>query len=192
MNVGVIVAMTRDGLMGRDGDMPWHFREDLQHFKATTVGQTIVMGRGCWDSIGRPLPKRTNVVLSRAWGAEAGADGVERDGMRVFGDLPSACAWIERERPDGDASAWMIGGAQIYEQVLAPVEGSVDARRADGRPVPTRLVVTWVPDLELREGDVMFPFDAAWIERHYDEVSSRPGATDGLTFVEYALRGAGG
>ena len=190
MNVGLIVAMTRDGLIGRDGDLPWRLPEDLKHFKRTTVGATIVMGRGCWDSIGRPLPKRTNVVLSRAWGADAGADGLERDGMRVFGDLPSACAWIEREQPDGEAFAWILGGGQVYEQVLAPLEGGVEALRASAGPVPARLIVTWVPSLALQDGDVLFPFDEAWIERHYDEVSSRAGETDGLTFVEYALRDA--
>ena len=74
MNWTLIVAMAQNGTIGRDGDLPWRLPADLAHFKRETTGKTILMGRVTWDSLGRPLPKRRNVVLSsrqldlpRAW-----------------------------------------------------------------------------------------------------------------------------
>ena len=72
MTVTLIAAVARNGVIGADGAIPWHLPEDFAHFKRTTLGHTLVMGRATYDSIGRPLPGRTTVVLSRdpSWSAD--------------------------------------------------------------------------------------------------------------------------
>lgn len=109
MNAGMklvgIVAMTADRVIGRDGGLPWHLPGDLAFFKRTTTGRSIVMGRATYDSIGRPLPKRRNIVVTRNpdWSAE----GVEAIGSPA--DLDSL--GLEGE-------VFVIGGAKIYEAFL--------------------------------------------------------------------------
>ena len=66
MSVSIIVAMSKNRVIGRDNDMPWHLSDDLKNFKKITINNTIIMGRLTYDSIGRPLPKRKNIVLSRS------------------------------------------------------------------------------------------------------------------------------
>ena len=104
--VSIIVARASNGVIGKDGQLPWRLPEDLAFFKATTTGHTIVMGRKTWDSIGRPLPQRRNIVVSRNphWQA-AGAERAS--------SLPAALALCS------DATeVFIIGGAQLYEQAL--------------------------------------------------------------------------
>ena len=81
----IVVAVGPGGVIGRDGDLPWRIREDLRHFKRITMGHTIIMGRRTWDSIGRPLPGRQSVVLTRNRGFEA-------PGAHVVHSLATACA----------------------------------------------------------------------------------------------------
>ena len=64
----IVVAMAENGVIGRDGGMPWHLSSDLRYFKALTLGKPIIMGRKTWDSLGRPLPGRLNIVVSRQAG----------------------------------------------------------------------------------------------------------------------------
>ena len=108
--IALIYARAANGVIGRDGSMPWHLPEDLAHFRQLTEGHPVIMGRKTWDSLPprfRPLPGRRNIVLTRQtqWQAE----GAERaDG------LPQALALC------GDAAqVWVIGGAQIYAQAEA-------------------------------------------------------------------------
>ena len=107
MELKLIYARSRNGVIGRDGQLPWHLPADLAHFKQTTLGQAVVMGRKTWDSLPprfRPLPGRRNVVLTRQadW-AQAGAERAA--------DLAQALALC------GDAQEiWVMGGAQIYAQ----------------------------------------------------------------------------
>ena len=65
MKISIIVAMDSNGVIGKDNELPWHLPADLQHFKKTTMGKPILMGRKTWESIGRPLPGRTNIVITR-------------------------------------------------------------------------------------------------------------------------------
>ena len=65
MKISIIVAMDSNGVIGKDSALPWHLPADLQHFKKTTMGKPILMGRKTWESIGRPLPGRTNIVITR-------------------------------------------------------------------------------------------------------------------------------
>ena len=101
MTVTLIAAVARNGVIGAGGDIPWHLPEDFAHFKATTLGHTLVMGRATYDSIGRPLPGRTTIVLTRDpdWQAE---------GVLVADSLEDALALAE-----GDV--FVAGGAAVYE-----------------------------------------------------------------------------
>lgn len=99
---GAIVAMTRDRVIGVDGDMPWHYSEDLKRFRRLTTGTTIVMGRLTFEAIGsKPLPKRRNIVISRT----------EQPGVDTFSDIEQALASC-------NGPVWIIGGAQIYQAAL--------------------------------------------------------------------------
>jgi dihydrofolate reductase len=105
MTVTLIAAVARNGVIGADGGIPWHLPEDFAHFKATTLGHTLVMGRATYESIGRPLPGRTTIVVTRdpEWYAE---------GVLVAHSLEEALALA------GDAEVFVAGGATIYEQAM--------------------------------------------------------------------------
>lgn len=104
--------MDANGLIGADGDLPWRLPADLKHFKQNTVGRPILMGRRTFESIGRPLPKRDNLVLTRDAGFEA--DGVQR-----VASLDEALAFAHEHGHDELA---VIGGAQIYALALPRVD----------------------------------------------------------------------
>lgn len=124
----LIVARARNGVIGRDNTLPWRLPEDLQHFKRTTLGAPIIMGRKTWDSLGRPLPGRANIVVSRN-------PDFAPEGAIVVASLEAAA------QACGDvAEAFVIGGAQIYAQAL-PL-----ARRVLATEVHARV-----------EGDAFFP-----------------------------------
>lgn len=106
MRMTAIVAMTPNRVIGRDGGLPWHLPEDLAFFKKTTSGHAVVMGRKTFDSIGRPLPKRRNIVLTRD--ASWSAAGVETIGRPE--DLD--------QLPGLDGEVFIIGGAEVYAAFL--------------------------------------------------------------------------
>jgi dihydrofolate reductase len=129
----MIVAMDLDGVIGRDSDLPWHLPADLKHFKDTTMGCPIIMGRRTYDAIGRPLPGRTSVVITRD-------DEWYVPGVEIVNSIAEALdiAGIEA---GADGWAWVIGGGAIYAALLPHCE---------------RLLVTHV---EARvEGDTWFPY----------------------------------
>lgn len=128
MRLSIIVAMAKNRTIGVNNDLPWHLPEDLKYFKATTLGKPILMGRKTFDSIGRPLPGRQNIVITRnaEW---------QHEGVDVAPSLDAAIALAS------DVEEVMVtGGAQIYEMAL---------------PFVHRLYVTEV-DLEI-DGDAHFP-----------------------------------
>ncbi|HEY3686967.1 MAG TPA: dihydrofolate reductase [Streptosporangiaceae bacterium] len=109
MIVGLIWAQTPDGVIGAGNAIPWRLPEDMAHFKATTLGHPVVMGRRTWDSLParfRPLPGRRNIVVTRdpRWAA----DGAERAG--------SVAEALELAGP---AEAWVIGGGEVYRAAMA-------------------------------------------------------------------------
>jgi dihydrofolate reductase len=110
LRLTAIVAMTSDRVIGRDGGLPWHLPEDLAFFKKTTLGHPIVMGRKTYESIGRPLPKRRNIVLTRDknWAAE----GVEV--IHLPGDL--------EHLPKLNGQVFIIGGSEVYAAFLPKLE----------------------------------------------------------------------
>ncbi|WP_235853514.1 dihydrofolate reductase [Halosimplex salinum] len=157
MEIALVAAVAENDVIGADGEMPWHYPADLAHFKETTTGHPVIMGRVTYESIsgqlGGPLPGRTNVVLTRS-GVDAPEDVVQVEGVD---------AAVKAAAETGTETAFVAGGATVYEQFLP---------RAD------RLVLTEVP-LE-PEGDTRFPeWDPAeWVEVARD-------AEGELSFVTY-------
>jgi dihydrofolate reductase len=103
----LVAAYAENRVIGDHGRIPWHLPEDFAHFKATTMGGVLVMGRATYDSIGRPLPGRTTIVVTRSPGWSA-------DGVLVAHSLDEALA-LAADQP-GDV--YVVGGTQIYEQAL--------------------------------------------------------------------------
>lgn len=161
MALSLIVAMAKDRAIGRDNDLPWHLPADLKYFKSVTMGKPIVMGRKTYDSIGRPLPGRRNIVITR--NADWQADGVD-----VVSSLAEA-----KELALGHDEAMIIGGAQIYAQALEYVD---------------RLYITEV-DLLVPDADAHFPEFASenWTEVSR-ETHPAEGGKPGYSFVVYERR----
>jgi dihydrofolate reductase len=105
----IIVATDQQGGIGIDNSLPWKLPEDLAHFKRLTTGHPIIMGRKTFDSIGRPLPNRRNIVITRN-------AGWRHDGVEAVGSVEAAVALL-----DG-ADGYVIGGAEIYKQSMALTE----------------------------------------------------------------------
>jgi dihydrofolate reductase len=105
--LSIIVAISANNAIGKDNQLLWHLPADLKHFKEITTGHTIIMGRKTYDSIGKPLPNRRSIVITR--NADLIIPGVE-----VVGSLADAI-----ERCKHDEEAFIIGGAEIYQQSLA-------------------------------------------------------------------------
>jgi dihydrofolate reductase len=126
--VSVIAALARNGVIGIDNRLPWRLPEDLAHFKALTLGHPILMGRKTFESLGRPLPGRTNVVITRN-------PDYRPDGCLVAASIPAAVALC-----GGAEEVFFIGGAELYAQAI---------------PLADRLYLTEV-DVEAK-GDAWFP-----------------------------------
>ena len=154
MPINLIFARARNGVIGKDNQLPWHLPEDLAHFKRTTLGQPVIMGRKTWDSLPprfRPLPGRQNIVVTRK--ADWQAEGAQRAGSLT--EAMALCA--------GAPDVWVIGGAQIYQQA---------------EPLASSAVVTEI-DADF-EGDAFAPtLSAAWREVQRESHT----AANGLRFA---------
>lgn len=114
--LSLIVAMANNYAIGKDNQLLWHLPEDLKYFKRATMGKPIIMGRKTFDSIGRPLPGRLNIVVTRQ-------AGWQQDGVRVTHSLDEAIALAEAQALiDGVDEVMLIGGAQLYEVGLAKAD----------------------------------------------------------------------
>ena len=109
----LIAAVARNGVIGAHGKLPWHLPEDLQHFKKLTLGHPVVMGRRTWASLGKPLPGRENIVITRQPGFAA-------PGASIAASLEAAIALCA-----GEGLAFVIGGAEIYAAALPLADGLV-------------------------------------------------------------------
>jgi len=129
MLISLIVAMAENRVIGRGNQMPWHLPADLRHFKNVTLGKPVIMGRKTFESIGRPLPGRRNVVITRntAWQAE---------GVECADSLDAALALV-----DTHAEVMIIGGGQLYREAL---------------PLAHRLYLTHI-QLSVMDADTWFP-----------------------------------
>jgi len=115
MTIALIVAMAENGVIGKNNALPWHLPEDLKYFKATTMAKPIIMGRKTYESIGRPLPGRTNIVLTRD------ETCLFPESVRRVADLAEAVKLAEAIAKEGGADEVMvIGGQQIY-QLFMPI-----------------------------------------------------------------------
>ena len=137
MRVSLIAAVAENGVIGRDGDLPWRLPDDLANFKRLTLGKPVIMGRKTWESLGRPLPGRHNVVMTRQ-------ENYYAPGASVVASAAAALDLLE-----GESEVMVIGGSAVYEEFLG---------RAD------RIYLTEV-DAEV-DGDVCFPAldKTAWTE----------------------------
>lgn len=167
MTVTIVAAVALNGVIGKDGKLPWHFPEDMKHFRSLTTGHYVIMGRKTWDSLGRrPLPKRTNVVVTSTPEAIATrnvdvlAGKSLEDVIRFFKDSPK------------DIELFIIGGASIYKEAL---------------PIADRMVITHINGEY--EGDVLFPEVNAseWREINEEYIRFRDGDLPGdrLSVVTY-------
>ena len=109
----LIAAIAGNGVIGANGKLPWHLPEDLKHFKNLTLGHPVIMGRRTWESLGKPLPGRENIVISRKPGYEA-------PGASVASTIAAAVALCS-----GEPLAFVIGGAEIYAAALPLADGLV-------------------------------------------------------------------
>ncbi|MEO8218922.1 MAG: dihydrofolate reductase [Acidobacteriota bacterium] len=137
MSLSIIVAVSENGVIGRDGGLPWHLADDLKLFKEFTIGHTLLMGRRTFDEVGKPLPGRTTILITRQ------ADYCT-PGVLIAHSLEEAL-----EMAPGDEEVFVVGGSEIYAQTL---------------PQATRLYLTLVR-AEV-QGDTRFPeFDLGeWTE----------------------------
>jgi dihydrofolate reductase len=135
MRISIIVAAAANNVIGRDGELPWHLPEDLQRFKRLTIGKPVIMGRRTQESIGRPLPDRRNIVLSR------------RGGYAIEGCEVVATADEALKLAAGAAEVMVIGGGRVYRRLL---------------PVTDRIYLTRLATAV--DGDTFFPEldDAEW------------------------------
>lgn len=136
----LMVAAASNGVIGRDNQLPWHLPKDLQYFKQTTMGKPVIMGRKTFDSIGRPLPGRANIVVTRQPDYQA-------EGIHVVNSLEQGLALAQQLAAEKSLDEVMvIGGAELYRQSLPTIE---------------RVYLTKVhADVE---GDAFFPsLDDAW------------------------------
>ena len=130
MIISSLVAMNGNRLIGVNNDLPWKLKDDLEHFKNYSMHKPIVMGRNTYDSIGRPLPNRTNIIVSNTLS--------EVDGCHVCKSLQEAISLAEKYTND---EIILIGGARIFEE---------------GMQIINKLVISWV-DADHLEGDIFFP-----------------------------------
>jgi dihydrofolate reductase len=158
--LNIILARARNGVIGLNNTLPWHLPEDMAHFKQMTRGQTVIMGRKTWDSLPakfRPLPGRTNVVVTRQVGWSA-------NGARVANSLQRALEYCT------STQAWVIGGAEIYAAAL---------------PLASKAIFTDI-DKEF-QGDAFAPrLGSDWVETHREAHTSSNGLPFSfVTFVRH-------
>ncbi|MCE8041385.1 MAG: dihydrofolate reductase [Billgrantia sp.] len=164
--VAMIAAVSRNGVIGVDNKLPWHLPEDLKFFKRMTQAKPLIMGRKTFASIGRPLPGRLNIVVTRD-------KNFRHDGVRVCHDLESALFLADQQATiDASEEIMVMGGGEIYAQAL---------------PHASRIYLTEV-DVEV-EGDALFPEldESEWQEVQRVPGSPSPGQPS-YSFVEYQRR----
>ncbi len=164
-----VVARAENGVIGRDGKLPWHISADLQHFKRMTLGKPVVMGRKTFESIGKPLPRRTNIVVTRdpSW---------QHQGVAVAHDIPTALALAyEDAHRTGTDEVSVIGGGELFKLLL---------------PQAKRIYLTEVHGPF--EGDAVFDVDHAlgWRELSRERHAAETAGGPEFSFVTLERTGA--
>jgi len=144
METIIIAAVAKNGVIGKDGKLPWHIPEDFQHFKRTTNGHAIIMGRKTFESIGKPLPNRVNIVLSGSMTQPEDAS------YFVARTLEQALQLCEK---DGFGKAFIIGGTRLFKESL-------------DKDMATQIILTEIK--QEYDGDTFFPkwTRDGWVEKH--------------------------
>lgn len=163
--VSLVLAIARNGVIGNKGALPWRFPEDMKHFKSVTMGHAIIMGRKTFESIGKPLPGRRNIVVSSTMRTLSWNLMKFDEAVHVAPSLGTAISLSVADH--GDREPCVIGGASVYREAL---------------PLAHRIYLTEV-DLE-PDGDVRFELDRSG----FVEIERRAGATSELTFVTLERR----
>ncbi len=156
MLISLIAAMTPDRVIGFNGQLPWHVPEDLRHFQMLTTGHTVLMGRKTFDSIHKPLPRRTNLILSRQIPSPCPA------GTQWFTHLSEALAVAEQS---GEQELFVVGGAEIYALTM---------------PVADRMYISLIQLDKPAVGDTWFP---RWRPEEWRLDERR--STSGVEFLTY-------
>ena len=159
MIISAIVAVSKNGVIGKGNDIPWYLPADLKYFKRTTLHHHVLMGRKTFQSMGRPLPKRTNVVITRDPFFIA-------SNVIVVRSLEEA---LEVARNNGETEAFVIGGGQIYELSMSLLD---------------RIYYTEV-DLEVEDGEIFFP---KLQEEEWKLVSEEPHQADEKNEWDYTYK----
>ena len=162
--VVMVLAAAENGVIGRGDALPWDLPDDLQHFKRVTLGRPIIMGRKTFDSIGRPLPGRTNIVITRdpTWAAP---------GVVVVQSLAAAIERAEQQALlDGADAVMVVGGAEIYRLAM---------------PKADRIILTQVHGSV--QGDAHFDLEQLcdWRELHREPVAAGERNSHDFTVIEY-------
>lgn len=164
LDITLVVARARNGVIGNKGALPWHLPADLKRFKAITIGKAVVMGRKTFESIGKPLPGRQNIVLTRQAGWTA-------PGVTVVPNLAEAIAAAGLD-PRVRGHIMIIGGAEIYALAL---------------PIATRVELTEV-DAEPEGDTILPPFDPARWAEVAREAHAAQGDAPGYDFITLERR----
>ena len=165
MEKSIIVAIADNNAIGRNNELLWHISEDLKFFKRTTLGCPVIMGRKTFESIGRPLPKRLNIIVSRS-GYEA------PEGVAVVSSLEEAFAAAAAEA--APEKIFVIGGGQIYAQAVSLVDS---------------MIVTHVHTV-IEDADAFFPIidPDSWTVAERSEIQTDPETGYTFEFVKYVKR----
>ncbi|MDN3549030.1 dihydrofolate reductase [Mucilaginibacter aquaedulcis] len=141
MTVSIIVAIAKNNAIGKNNKLLWHLPKDLKHFKDVTTGHTVIMGRKTYDSVGKPLPKRRNIIITR--------QAISIEGCEVVSSVEAALALCANEE-----EVFIVGGAEIYKQAL---------------PLTDRIYLTII-DHDF-DGDTFFPElnDQDWKETERED-----------------------
>ena len=163
MKVSIIVAIAKNYAIGKDNKLLWHISDDLKLFKETTLNSPIIMGRKSFESIGRPLPKRTNVVITRN-------PNFEVEGVLTFSSIESALEYFDKQ---GDSVVYIIGGGEIYKQSME---------------IADELHISHV-DVSVPDADTFFPhFDTnKWTLVEERAFSKSEKNQHGFTYKRYVL-----
>ena len=158
MEIILIVSVSRDGVIGKEGGIPWNLKEDLKFFREKTSNSPVIMGRATYESIGKPLPNRLNIVMTRS---TKYIEGIEKV-TTVKKAIDAASEYKNSNE------IYVIGGENIYKEFL---------------PIANRMLITEV-ELEIPEGDTFFP---AWDKNEWKEKSRDNRKEKGIkfSFVDY-------
>ena len=171
--IKIIAAVSKNGIIGVDNKIPWDYPEDMKFFRAMTANSVVIMGRKTFESIGRPLPKRRNIVISRI----AKGLGILKDveGIEVAASLKNALDLCDAfDEDDGESrDIWLIGGASIYEEGLEFAE-----------EIYLTLIPKWI-DVSSRGKDFYAKFP--WINPHEFSINTTESQklSEELTIIKY-------